>query len=33
MLTVIAAEKALSPELTAALKAAADQFKQSWRTP
>jgi F-type H+-transporting ATPase subunit alpha len=33
VLTVIAAEKALSPELTAALKAAADQFKQSWRTP
>ena len=27
----IAAEKALSPELTAGLKAAADQFKQTWK--
>ena len=31
VLQKIAAEKALSPELTAELKAAADQFKQTWK--
>ena len=31
LLGKIAAEKALSKELTAALKAAADQFKQTWK--
>jgi F-type H+-transporting ATPase subunit alpha len=31
VLRKIADEKVLSPELTAALKAAADQFKQTWK--
>ena len=31
LLQKIAAEKTLSPELTAELKAAADQFKQTWK--
>ena len=31
LLARIAAEKALSPELIAGLKAAADQFKQTWK--
>jgi F0F1-type ATP synthase alpha subunit len=30
VLTKIAAEKSVGPELTAELKAAADQFKQTW---
>jgi F0F1-type ATP synthase alpha subunit len=31
LLKTIVEQKALSPELTATLKAAADQFKQTWK--
>jgi F-type H+-transporting ATPase subunit alpha len=31
VLTAIGTQKALSPELTASLKAAADQFKTTWK--
>jgi F-type H+-transporting ATPase subunit alpha len=31
ILSKIAAEKTISPELTSELKAAADQFKQTWK--